>query len=272
MPSVQISNAAEILLSKKAFVIHEYSSNFFNSWYSIPLGRLLFVEKGALHLKVTDRQLMVPAGYCAWIPAETAHEIWANTKTIVLRSVYFESSFCKNPCFRQLTVFNGSDLFCNMIRHTEKWNGLQGENEYEFTFATVLRQMMPDEMRKAFLIALPSTNHAGIQTLLNYIHQNFNKQLTVNDLIKAGNYSLRTLQRLFITETGIPFSTYLKYMRIIKAVEMLSTTSMRVSEISWAVGYSSVPTFTNTFKSVTGHRPDFFQAKQSSAIYTPIAE
>ncbi len=272
MPSVQVSKAPEMLTSKKAFVIHEYSSNFFNPWYSIPLGRLLFVEKGALHLKVSDRQLMVPAGYCVWIPAETAHEIWADTKAVILRSVYFESAFCKNPCFHQLSIFNGSDLFCNMIKHTEKWNNLQGENEYEFTFAKVLRQMMPDEMKKTFFVALPSTSHPGLQVLLNYIHQNYNKQLTIDDLIKAGNFSLRTLQRLFITETGMPFSTYLKYMRIIKAVEMLSTTAMRVSEISWAVGYNSVPTFTNTFKSVTGHRPDFFHAKQSSAIYAAMAE
>lgn len=263
-----ISNASELLgkINKKAFVVHEALEKFFFECNTVDLGRLIFVEKGVIHIKVVGKQLLVPPGYCAWIPANTQHEIWANTNDVFLRNVYFESSFCKDPCFHFMAIFNCSNLYSSMIRHTLKWSGLVEEDDSELTFTRVLRQMMPEEMKSAFAVSLPSTDHPQLQEVLTYIHDNYENSVKVNDLAKVSNMSLRSLQRLFNTETGISFSSYVKLIRIIKAVELLSTTKMRISEVAWDVGYNSIPTFTNTFKELTGQRPDYFQNNSSKLL------
>lgn len=247
------------LIRKKVFVLHEKGSAFHTSSHAQPLGRLLFAEKGVLHIRAAGKQLLVPACYCAWIPAKMEHEIWSGTNEHVIRNVYFESDFCANAAFHTLAVFNGSRLFCEMIRHTERWHSNPDEDIYELSFATVLRQMMPDEMKKTFTVALPTSADTSFQQAIEYIHANFAASITIADLLPIGNFSLRTLQRLFIRETGLSFSSYLKITRIIKAVELLSSSNMRSSEVAWEVGYSSIPTFNNTFREVTGYKPEHFQ-------------
>lgn len=259
MPNTKNVDLPKSPVHKKAFVLHHSSSDFRTSRYSQPVGRLLFTEKGILHIKTKREQLLVPPWYCAWISAQEEYEIWSVSKELFIRNVYFDSDFCNNPCFHQMSIFNGSELFRNMIRYTEKWNSIEAENIYEFTFATVLRQMLPDEMKKAFHLALPSSDNSEFQQVLEYIHQHFDETLTVTDLVKSSTFSLRTLQRLFTHQTGLSFSTYLKITRICKAVELLSSTTMRVAEIAWAVGYNSIPTFNNTFRTITGYRPEHFQ-------------
>lgn len=262
MPNDQTGLISEVLKRKRRFISHKATGPFHIPCSRQPLGRLLFTESGIIHLHVKGKRLMIPSWHCAWIPSEMDHEIWSNSKNLLVRTIFFESSFCKNPCFHQLTIFNGSELFRNMIRHTEKWNENKEENSYELSFTTVLRQMMSEEMMKSFVISLHSSDQPAFQRILEYIHQNFDENISINVLARMEHYSVRTLQRLFVQQAGLSFSSYLKTTRILNAIELLSTTEKSISEVAWEVGYKSVPTFSNTFKAITGKRPDHFRQKK----------
>jgi AraC-like DNA-binding protein len=259
MPNDEFELITEVLRKKRTFISHKATGPFHIPFRQHPLGRLLFTESGIIHLHVKGKRLMIPSWHCAWIPAGMDHEMWSNSNDLLVRTIFFESSFCKNPCFHQLTIFNGSELFRNMVRHTEKWNENKEEDVYELSFTTVIRQMMPEEIMKPFVISLSSSDEPAFQRILEYVHENFATNISIHDLAKMEHYSIRTLQRLFVQQAGLSFSSYLKTTRILKAIELLSVAEKSISEVAWEVGYNSIPTFSNTFKAITGKRPDHFK-------------
>lgn len=261
MPDTLLDEVQAALQHKRCYISHRQTGPFCNAAQQLSHGRLLLTEQGLLHLQLGEKLFLVPSWYCAWIPAGQLHQLSSNSDRLLVREIFFESDFCTNAVFHRPAVFNGSALFRDMLRHTEKWNEQQTANEYELTFVTTLRQMMPDEMQQAFHVSLHTSQRPAFQRALEYVHNHYAADIRLEDLAKASYHSVRTLQRLFEQETGLPFSTYLKTTRILKAIELLGTTKQTVSEVAWAVGYSSLPTFSNTFKSITGIPPEQFSLR-----------
>lgn len=261
MPDTLLAEVQAALQHKRCYISHRQTGPFRNARQQLSHGRLLFTEQGLLHLQLEDKLFLVPSWYCAWIPAGQVHQLWSNSPRLLVRDIFFESDFCTNPVFHRPAVFNGSALFRDMLRHTEKWNGLRTANEYEQTFVTTLRQMMPDEMQHAFRVALHTSQQPAFQRALEYVHNHYAEDIRLESLAKISYHSVRTLQRLFDQEAGLSFSAYVKTTRILKAIELLGSTRQSISEVAWAVGYSSLPTFSNTFKSITGMPPEQFSGR-----------
>lgn len=263
MPDTLLDDVRAALQHKRCFISHRQTGPFHNAEQQLSHGRLLFTEQGLLHLQLGEKLFLVPSWYCAWIPAGQPHQLWSNSARLHVRDIFFESDFCTNAVFHRAAVFNGSPLFRDMLRHTEKWNEQKTADEYELTFVTTLRQMMPDEMQQAFHVSLHTSQQPAFQRALEYVHNNYATDVRLEDLAKISYHSPRTLQRLFEQEAGLSFSSYLKTTRMLKAIELLGSTKQTVSEVAWAVGYSSLPTFSNTFKSITGTPPELFAGRSS---------
>ena len=98
-------------------------------------------------------------------------------------------------------------------------------------------------------------NRHKIRMALEYIEQNYNRDLNmavVSNYISM-NYSLFSL--LFKQYTGTKFVDYLKDIRIKEAKRLLVDTDMKVAEISQAIGYDNEKNFMKVFKAVCGVSP-----------------
>ena len=67
--------------------------------------------------------------------------------------------------------------------------------------------------------------------------------------------------RLFKEEVGENFSTYLIRYRLNRAREMLKKTDMKISEISYQVGYSTQSYFSRLYKKYMGKTPEEERSK-----------
>ena len=74
-------------------------------------------------------------------------------------------------------------------------------------------------------------------------------------LAEQAGVSVRTLELLFKTCTGKPFSIYYRELRIALAKELLVKTDKPVKVISSRLGYQAVEVFCRDFKRVTGRTP-----------------
>ena len=72
------------------------------------------------------------------------------------------------------------------------------------------------------------------------------------------------LSRIFSQECGISIPKYLRQRRIEKAAEMLRSTSMSVTDVAVAVGYSSLSAFIKAFVEQYGVLPSIYTAEKSS--------
>jgi AraC-like DNA-binding protein len=229
------------------------------------LGQLLFAEKGIIHIEYPDRKILLPMQYCSWIPPFKLHKIWSGSPDVFVRAIYFESHFCKNIIFSKDAIFPLSIVLKEMIRYTSKWNNIDEINDYKTTFLTAIRQMLPEEMAFNLMLEIPDTAHPLLKSILNHISRNFHNDIRIGQIGDNFGISVRTLHRLFIKELGQSFSTYLMFLRIIKAVELLIDGKNTIKEITYLIGYNSIPSFSNTFKQILGESPQSFSKKLHQA-------
>ena len=94
-----------------------------------------------------------------------------------------------------------------------------------------------------------------------YLEQNFtNPNLTFQDVVDHVAMSSSHFSTLFSQTTGVTFTKYLINLRMRKARELLFNTSMRSSEIAYAVGYNDPHYFSYLFKKNTGVTPSEFRS------------
>lgn len=87
------------------------------------------------------------------------------------------------------------------------------------------------------------------------IDKRFGEALTLQSIADHIYVSRTHLCTAFKQETGASVGTYLREVRMRRAFELLSTTSLPVAEVSRAVGYSRQSSFAEAFKNETGITP-----------------
>lgn len=94
---------------------------------------------------------------------------------------------------------------------------------------------------------------------LKYIHENVNKQTTVEDVAHTIGVSRGYLSKIFSKFINQSPKQYITFFHINEAKSLLSGTNMSISEISSAVGYDTISDFTRSFKKMTGQTPTEFR-------------
>jgi AraC-like DNA-binding protein len=85
----------------------------------------------------------------------------------------------------------------------------------------------------------------------------------IETLAREVGTSVRTLSRLFSSETQLSFKSWCQRARIAAAIEKLSTeASVSVKQLASDLGYASVPAFSHAFRQVTGKTPTEFAGKE----------
>lgn len=107
----------------------------------------------------------------------------------------------------------------------------------------------------------PNTNNKldNIKHILDYIHTNYNKPLTIKELSSELNMSEGHFCRIFKSVTFKTPVDYLNYYRTTKAQDMLLNSNKKVLEISMDVGFNNLSYFINIFKKNAGYTPSLFR-------------
>ncbi len=91
-----------------------------------------------------------------------------------------------------------------------------------------------------------------ISQVIAYIHENYQKNLSLNSASDVVNLSPSHLSFLFKQETGINFSKYLTDYRIEKAKTLLNETNLHIYQVAEKVGIPNPHYFSKVFKDSTG--------------------
>ena len=95
-----------------------------------------------------------------------------------------------------------------------------------------------------------------ISSVLNYVHENIgNTKLNVEFMAKELHLSRSKLYRKIKTATGDSANEFIRKIRLEKAKEYLEQTDKTVSEICYAVGFSSPSYFSKCYKQHFGEIP-----------------
>ncbi len=90
---------------------------------------------------------------------------------------------------------------------------------------------------------------------VNFIHNNFERDISLGDIAKFVFLSPSYFTRAFKEETGMSPINYLLKIRIERAKELLADTSIKISDIALSVGFSNQQRFNEMFKKYAGVTP-----------------
>ncbi|TRW27596.1 AraC family transcriptional regulator [Flavobacterium zepuense] len=92
-------------------------------------------------------------------------------------------------------------------------------------------------------------------SIIEYMKQHLEKPLKINDVAAHFNYSPSHFFSLFKNYTGYSPINYFNHLKIQKACQYLSFTTMSVKEISYALGYNDPLYFSRLFKKLMSASP-----------------
>lgn len=100
----------------------------------------------------------------------------------------------------------------------------------------------------------------AVKQSVEYIHEHFTENITLETLSALTNYSSLHIRRKFVSEIGMSPSEFLLSVRLTKAKKLLAETSNNIIDIAAMCGFSSEAYFYTTFKSSFGITPGKYRA------------
>lgn len=101
--------------------------------------------------------------------------------------------------------------------------------------------------------------NGAVERAAGFIWEKYSEQLSLADIAGSASLSRFHLCRIFQAATRISPFRFLAAVRVHQAKHLLLTTSVSIADISFAVGYNSVGSFTNYFTSSVGMSPRRFR-------------
>lgn len=142
-------------------------------------------------------------------------------------------------------------LLKNILLNIESLNQLK-TSAYELEIKSQLMQFF-SELYKNNLIKLSDTkkddksSKKNIGKVFDFIHNNFDKDISRMQVIKILGVSESQFTRIFKNITGSTFSDYLNTYRIIKSAHLLIHSNLTVTEIAFECGFQELSYFIRVF-------------------------
>ncbi len=119
----------------------------------------------------------------------------------------------------------------------------------------LLEEMQLDYATRMRTIKKDMAISIHIRKCIDYIYDNLDKKLTVNELSEIVNLNVTYFSKLFLKETGMSVKDFVHDVKINTARNMLTLSDYDYSEIALGLGFSSQSAFITLFKQKTGITP-----------------
>lgn len=144
-----------------------------------------------------------------------------------------------------------------------------------------LRELMIYSLLFRFFILLGTDNFSRIQEeinttglkkkkyyekfeyLLSYIDRHSREPMTLETAAEQACFSKFHFERLFKSYSGMTFYEYLTHIRINKAVTLLSSSDLPITDIAFESGFENLTSFYRSFKKVKNCTPKQFKNRES---------
>lgn len=147
---------------------------------------------------------------------------------------------------RELSTYDG---FKKVILFLEILNELSNRKDYKLLSSS------------GFLDTFKKSDNKNLYKPYEYIFNNFNKSISLNDVAKVANMNPSSFSRFFKRVNRKTFSKYLNEIRIGYACKLLIENKYSITNICYESGFNNVSNFNRQFKVITGFSPTEYLQK-----------
>ncbi len=113
----------------------------------------------------------------------------------------------------------------------------------------------PEDLQRMAAEKRTGITHPKLLAAIGYMEAYIESPISIAKLAKSIGLSTRQLERLFQAQLEETPARYYQYLRLERARILLRQTTMHLSEIAYATGFSSTSYFSKTFRSKYGVTP-----------------
>ena len=213
-------------------------------------GQLIFASRGVMQVDADGSRWAVPPMRCLWMPSGVDHAIRIVAETW-MRTIYVRPDLA--ICLpAECKVLNVSALLREVILETVRLRMLSQSVMTHTHLAAVLIDQLIAADEISLKITMPADSRAV--RLADIISGDPGNKSPLNELAKLAGASPRTLERLFVQETGLSVGRWRHQARLMMAIRLLVEGSP-VNQAAFASGYESPSAFVAMFRREIGITP-----------------
>ena len=104
-----------------------------------------------------------------------------------------------------------------------------------------------------------------VNTVITLMKNNLHRKISLAEMTRAAQLSPDHLREVFKAETGFAPVRYLKRLRLIRAKDLLRSSSLSVKEIAGQVGVSDISHFVREFQTACSITPTAYRKQHAAA-------
>lgn len=219
-------------------------------------GTFTFVEDG--------KPITARAGDTVILDCYKPHEYYTNDS---FESIWIHISGANSfDLFEEIEKGNSNLVKCRDIHHVKKlifriYDSISGVNPpSELNMSLDIYKLFAELLNPQSIKSKSEGNYEdNIQEIQNYIAENLNEKLTVQNLADRTLMSISHFSRVFKQQTGFSPYEYVLLTRLNKAKYLLKKTEMSVAEVAYETGFNSESNFICFFTENEGVSPGKFR-------------
>lgn len=168
--------------------------------------------------------------------------------------------------YHSIPVANTADFesdFMNLLTMSGKFDLLTGALISD-CISRLMTELLTQKLSRALRPEGTDGRYPELRTVLDFIHKNYGRAITIDDMTDRVNISKYHFIRIFKKQMGVTPYEYLTDYRINKAKILLRTSYKSVFEIACDVGYKSKSNFIAKFRAATGTTPAKYRRENIS--------
>lgn len=247
--------------------------NYYTERQNLKSFLIKFTISGEGYLRYENTEYDLKPGQIFWIDNQNYqyysssrhsnhwHVLWVHFFGETCKN-YYNFFLRQNNNKNVVTLLNGEKMVKNLMNLID----LYSDNQYFFinietdiTASKILNNIMHDIISSVVMNEQTTTMPPIISNACRFIADNFEKDINLDLLSRTYNIDKFYFHKLFKRYTHSTPHQYLTAIRLKNAKELLVSTSLTVTEISYQVGFNNTSHFISSFKKKEGVTPGIFR-------------
>jgi AraC-like DNA-binding protein len=221
--------------------------------------QLVYASEGVIAVESQNACWIVPTSRAIWVPAGQPHSIKMHGR-VFLQTVYFESR-PDTGIDLSCAAYEITSLIRELIVHVcgigiVKSDSAEHRNLIEFMIFQIRKLT-----RFPLMVPMPSDPRA--KQLASRLIDNPGTNQSLAELCEECGTSLRTMQRVFSQELGLPLSRWRSQVTMMHALQLLAS-ERNITEVALELGFESVSAFIYSFRKYLGVSPGQYRTNRNS--------
>ncbi len=212
--------------------------------------QLTYAASGVMRVETSDASWMVPPHCAVWVPAGIAHAEQMHAPVSV-RTLFFAPRLARTLP-RECRTVNIPALLRELILHVSRRGALDRRERRDAHLIGVLLEQLSEV--SAAPLELPLPRDARALRVATAVQSRPHDRASIAAIARRAGASRRTIERLFVAETGMPVGDWRRRVRLLHAVRRLAE-GESVTNVATESGYASVSAFVAVFRRTFGTTP-----------------